>query len=85
MRRRWRAAIKRTVAAATADAIIIETVLACWAHRTDDTVHTLAADQESDWRPPALVQRGSVTTKVAENSTRAACRRRLTRSDEVAR
>ena len=29
VRRRWRAAIKRTVAAATADEIVVETVLAC--------------------------------------------------------
>ena len=57
VRRRWRAAIKRTFAAATTDKSIVETVLACWTHRTDDTIHTSAADQESGWRPPTLVQR----------------------------
>ena len=30
VRRRWRAAIKRTIAAATTDAIIVEVALACW-------------------------------------------------------
>ena len=33
------------------DAVIVETVLACWTHRTDGTIHTSAADQESGWRP----------------------------------
>ena len=40
VRRRWRAAIKRTVAAATTVAIIVETILACWTHRTDGTILT---------------------------------------------
>ena len=52
-----RAAIKRTVAAATSDVIVVEAVLACWAHRTDGTIHTPETDQASGWRPPALVKR----------------------------
>ena len=38
VRRRWRAAIKRAVAAVTPGAIVVEAVLACWAHRTDGTI-----------------------------------------------
>ena len=57
MRRRWRAAIKRTVAAATADVIIVETAVACWTHRTDGTIHTPEADQASGLRPPTLMKR----------------------------
>ena len=57
VRRRWRAAIKRAVAAVTSDVIVVETVLACWAHRTDGTIHTSETDQASGWRPPTLVQR----------------------------
>ena len=57
MRRRWRAAIKRAVAAVTSGVIVVETVLACWTHRTDGTIHTPETDQASGWRPPALVQR----------------------------
>ena len=45
------------VAATTSDAIVVETVLACWTHRTDGTIHTSETDQASGWRPPALVKR----------------------------
>ena len=38
VRRRWRAAIKRAVAAVTPGAIVVEAALACWAHRTDGTI-----------------------------------------------
>ena len=57
MRRRWRATIKRAIAATTAGAIVVEAVLACWTYRTDGTIHTSEADQASGWRPPTLAKR----------------------------
>ena len=57
VRRRWRAAIKRIIAAATADTIIVETVVACWTHHTNGTIHTSEANQASGWRPLTLVKR----------------------------
>ena len=57
VRRHWRAAIRQTTAAATADTIIVEAVVACWTHHTDGTIHTLEADQASGWSPPTLVKR----------------------------
>ena len=42
--RRWCAAIERTIAAATADTIIVEAVVACWTHHTDGTIHPSEAD-----------------------------------------
>ena len=52
MRRSWRTAVKRTLADATTDLTVIEMVLACWT-----IIHTVAADQDSDCRPPTLTQR----------------------------
>ena len=57
VRRRWRAAIKRTIAAAALDLIVAEKVLACWTHLTDGTIRTAAWDRASDWRPPTLAER----------------------------
>ena len=57
VRRRWRAAIKRTIVAAAPDLVVAEKVLACWTHLTDGTIHTAAGDQASDWRPPTLAER----------------------------
>ena len=37
VRRRWRAAIKRTIVAAAPDLIVVESVPACWTHLTDGT------------------------------------------------
>ena len=56
VRRRWRAAIKRTIVAVAPDLYIVEKVLACWTHLTDGTIHTAAGDQVSDWRPPKLAE-----------------------------
>jgi hypothetical protein len=52
-----RAAVKRALADTTTDLAIVETVLACWTHRTDVTIRTAAADKDEDWRPPTLTQR----------------------------
>ena len=56
MRRSWRAAVKRTLADVTTDLAVIETMLACWTHRTEGTIHTAAADQDNDWLSPTLTQ-----------------------------
>ena len=53
VRRSWCAAIERTLADATTYLAVFETVLACWTHRTEGTIHTAAADQGSDWPPMA--------------------------------
>ena len=45
IRRRWKAAIKRTIVAATRDLAVAERVMACWAHCTDGTIHTADDDQ----------------------------------------
>jgi hypothetical protein len=57
VRKRWRAAIKRTIVAAATDLVVAEKVIACWTHLTDGTIHTSAGDQASDWRPPTLAER----------------------------
>ena len=56
VRRRWRAAIKRTIVAAAPD-LVAQKVLACWTHLTDGTIHTAAGDQASDCSPPTLAER----------------------------
>ena len=56
VRKRWRAAIKRTIVAAASDLVVAEKVIACWTHLTDGTIHTSAGDQASDWRPPTLAE-----------------------------
>ena len=57
VRKRWRAAIKRTIVAAASDLVVAEKVVACWTHLADGTIHTSAGDQASDWRPPTLAER----------------------------
>ena len=57
VRKRWRAAIKRTIVASAPYLIVAEKVIACWTHLADGTVHTAAGDQASDWRPPTLAER----------------------------
>ena len=57
VRRRWRAAIERTIGTAAPDLVVAEKVLECCTHRSDGTIHTTADDQGSDWRPPTLSER----------------------------
>ena len=56
IRKRWRAAVRTALTAATTDLVIVEAIVAYWSSRTDGVIHTAtaAADQSSGWKPPAM-------------------------------
>ena len=53
IRKRWRAAVRTALTAATNDLVVVA-IVACWSSRADGAMHTTAADQSSGWKPPTM-------------------------------
>ena len=54
IRRRWRAAVKAALTAATTDLVVVEAIVPCWSSKADGFIHTAAADRSSGWKPPTM-------------------------------
>ena len=54
MRKRWYAAVREHVSAATDGAVVRRSIMACWSARDGGWIHIAADDEDNGWQVPAM-------------------------------
>jgi hypothetical protein len=57
VRKRWYAAVRAHVSAATDGAVVRRSIMACWSARDGGWIHIAADDEDNGWQVPATMMR----------------------------